>query len=423
MSTQLITTGNIVEARISKVEETINKLNKKLTKRNLPNITFKTGDAFEVTHQHFDTAVTLNHVPIELKGTFPAIEGKRILGTCVYDEDDLPTYFGDVPEEYRGIKNAICQHCNTKRTRKMYAVIEDTETKDKILVGRSCLKEYIGIDGDAILSLAKWFSVITQEVMDDQDVGYYCKSKLSGFSPKKYLAVVCSLCRDSTFISKTKAEEQGYIPTWVLAMNNYSRVELCENDWIEAEQIIKYFNDLGPNEGNYIANVKNRLVAEWLSESNLAFVASAYSSWKRALEKALKEEMHQSTAASEYFGTLKERLTISATLIRKGFYDTKWNSVTVYTFLTEDGNVCVWKASSALTGKYNVTEIDTEDNEEYTYEERYRAEIGDKVEIIGTVSEHEVYGHGSDATKTTYINRVVLNSFERDGISTEITGK
>ena len=59
-----------------------------------------------------------------------------------------------IPESFYKEKRIKCDHCDTVRDRNYGAIVYNTETKEFRMVGRSCLKEYTGIDPTMLLALA-----------------------------------------------------------------------------------------------------------------------------------------------------------------------------------------------------------------------------------------------------------------------------
>ena len=65
----------------------------------------------------------------------------------------------NIPKEYNFLDNIACDHCNTHRDRSLGFIVYNTETKEYRMIGRSCMKEYTGIDPTGLLALAHVFNV------------------------------------------------------------------------------------------------------------------------------------------------------------------------------------------------------------------------------------------------------------------------
>src|SRR3546814_12905316 len=83
-----------------------------------------------------------------------------------------------------------------------------------------------------------------------------------------------------------------------------------------------------------------------VSARNIGLLASAPQAWARALERSLIREREASVyAASEYIGSEKERLELTVEVKAIRYRESDWGSTTIYTMITEDGNVVKWFAS------------------------------------------------------------------------------
>ena len=91
-----------------------------------------------------------------------------------------------------------------------------------------------------------------------------------------------------------------------------------------------------------------------------------------------KEIERQSSGASEYIGTIKERLTIENVEVKHiSSYMGGYGPIWIYNFISGD-NYLTWFASREQD-----------------------IEVGDKITLTGTVQKHNVYKDN----KVTYINR------------------
>lgn len=72
--------------------------------------------------------------------------------------------------------------------------------------------------------------------------------------------------------------------------------------------------------------------------------------------------------ATEWYGTIKDKVSLSVKLVRRGSYDTRYGTTMVYTFEDDNGHQFVWKTGTWL------------DNN-----------IGDSITISGTIKDHTEY--------------------------------
>lgn len=409
--------SEILLYKAPKLEKLINRLNKKLDKRDLPNIMIRYGDKGTRSIESDVTGhtVELDTVGIAITGYSPSINGYELLGIKT-DRDGLPLYIGNIPKEYQSLDQPHCDHCNTKRKRKTYAVIRKSDTKDILVIGKTCFADFFGGTTSAdLLSWANSFKFIEDELSSD-DSGK--NTSIAVFDPVRFLAVVANVMDEAGFITATKAEDEGLVPTWYRALRLYSKAELKAEDYECAKLVSDHINSLSDDESAYITNLKIRLGAPFVSDRDLPLVASATSVYERFLADKLKREAFEKRGEGSYIGNLKDRLNLDLELVGKQFYDNQYGGVIFYHFLTQDGNSIVWKASSSLgSGKnYELTEVCPEDGP-YTHEVNYRAEIGDRLTVKATITKHDIYEGKYGKVKTTYINRVQPSSFIRNGLT------
>lgn len=87
----------------------------------------------------------------------------------------------------------------------------------------------------------------------------------------------------------------------------------------------------------------------------------------------LQDEYKARTApATEFFGSVGEKIDLVLSLERRSSYDTQWGSTAIYAFVDDHGRHFVWKTA---TWPDAMTEV----------------AIGDKVRIKGSIKEHNEY--------------------------------
>ena len=89
------------------------------------------------------------------------------------------------------------------------------------------------------------------------------------------------------------------------------------------------------------------------------------------------------TAASQWKGNIKDRLSLSVTCINKVILDSEWGSTTLYTFKDTDNNIFVWFSSSCKT----------------------IINVNDTINLTGTVKDHTTY----KGINQTVLTRCVVN--------------
>jgi hypothetical protein len=115
--------------------------------------------------------ITIDYVPITVAG------GWKVLGSVERMADsEWNIIHGNMEDiqDYKKIDFSFCDHCNTKRNRKKVIILENPEGERKV-VGRQCVKDYLGISiAHAIFSvdypsmIQKMFEMFDVDFLDDE---------------------------------------------------------------------------------------------------------------------------------------------------------------------------------------------------------------------------------------------------------------
>jgi len=243
-----------------------------------------------------------------------------------------------------------CEHCKTNRDRKLTFIVRDENGNDK-QVGRSCLKDYCGIDPQRI-GIARDIEAIfiNYDVMEmdfDPDRHSSCKA----YDTLEMLALSIGITK-----------EHGYVKSGEPGSNKSIMCECCkgwrmtEAERLEAEAMADGIKAM-PDEDTVftvLGNVKLLLEAGYCKSEHFGYLAYAPMAWKdyqRKLEAKRKREAEMEAArkSSDYVGEIGKRITINVTEAK---YITSWENLYgmthLYKFTDDDGNVFVWFASSMI---------------------------------------------------------------------------
>jgi len=92
----------------------------------------------------------------EILGDPLKVAGWKLVGVISYLEDKTsvvtraPGYEGEIPERFWDSSPNLCEHCQTKRKRKECFILYSEEENRFMQVGRSCLKDFLGVSGDTL---------------------------------------------------------------------------------------------------------------------------------------------------------------------------------------------------------------------------------------------------------------------------------
>lgn len=243
-----------------------------------------------------------------------------------------------------------CEHCNTKRNRKLGFLLRNEQGEYKA-VGSTCVEDFTGVDPSVALFMAQMSTLAPRE--DDE-------IRASRGTPMLYardfLAKVAFLVETGGFVSSTKARDTGYQATYELASNfrmlvrdadtlktfqeSYER--LCEH----ADTVIAWSQSL-PGTTSYEQNLKVLLATPELREDrkHLAIAASAVSAYARSLADANRRQV-ETANPSQHIGTVGQKLETKLTLMAVIPFETRYGWQYRINMQDPSGNKLSWKTAS-----------------------------------------------------------------------------
>lgn len=333
---------------------------------------------------HTVSTYTVAAVDIEVKcdGLIRA-NGWTVLAKVEHgDEGNIVTTFGNrkaEPEWFTVAPN--CDHCHANRFRSVTFFVEHEDGTVR-QVGRTCLKEYTGIDPTTAAMWAEvqdlagrdldctsdeWAGYGLTPMYDVLDILAHASDTVREFGYRR------SDDRDSTretvmmrvTSTTTPPTEEGLaeaqeIIDWLIQRGEKAAADdaelgelwnlYCadgdegdERYWSRSREINNAWDAVGDLERNCITLARGGY-AKLSHVGRLAYMPVAFQQFKE--RKARAEQRQRDDARSEYVGTVGQRITLRAetvTLLSSwdGFYGTTW----LYKFVDESGNVFIWYAS------------------------------------------------------------------------------
>lgn len=233
-----------------------------------------------------------------------------------------------------------CDHCGTNRRRNTTFIVEH-ENGTRKQVGKTCLKDYTGIDPATALMAEEIRDIILNESV---------RWETCGTAPKMYeTAYVIALAVESV-------KEHGYIKsteqnaTKIDVLERFKHDEHPSTDSIKtAENIVAWLSSLDDSVVGPERDCKSLALSGYCKLSHigrLAYMPLAYNRYMEEIERKKAQEARKTAEkVSEYVGTEGERIALvaqSAALL------TSWENQYGYTYLykfVSDDNVFVWFAS------------------------------------------------------------------------------
>lgn len=376
----------ILSHRVAEARVQLEKLVKKAHKYGNPEINFSFGPEYitercDAQGRKFKVAVRdLTIVDGKVKYGNHEFVAKIDLHTAsVPLVDAVPGSF--VPEKFR-TTDAHCDHCNKIRSRNEVFVVRDLDTDTYLQIGRSCLKDYMGIDPAA----ASWkFSWIKESRELSEEFGF------GGFSWSEtihgILTATSAAIRLYGWLPKSHPDVQNNLASstasrvsvlWTYKPNEDERKEIAKlNDAISesdrelASATIDYVRNEMNGNSEYAWNLKALFAEDVLYDrKRVGIVVSAISAYQRHLGTLVKVATKRETdLKSEFVGNVGDRLRdLNLTVTAAKSIASAYGDCILYKFVDELGNIFSWFAS----GSANLN-------------------IGDSYKITGTVKGHKEF--------------------------------
>lgn len=381
----------IREGLFSDFQTKIEKLNKKAVKLNVKHSTI------EVVDEVVEDNIIYKVVRIN-EGDDVRINGWNFKAKLERNIDDSFLIKGDsndIPQEVKDVRT--CQHCNTNRRRNLYFILQNEETNEYIVVGKTCLIDFIGHkDAEKI---ANYYSMLNDCIKEYEDMyndrEYSCGGFYNDFAYDIKDVIKASVVSiDDRGYHKSNSEystKQEVLN--ILNLNPHVR-DLIEKYETMKNDDIKHMLDfiLGMDSKNdFINNLQTIIKDKYVRPNLLGYAVCIPTVFHKEQEKLKSEEEKiKNTPPSEYIGSVKDRVTLRLTYDRFIKFDGYYGSVFIEFFKDESGNVVVWKTSTCKE-----LEMDT------------------LYEVTCTIKEHTEYR----GVKQTYINRPKFKELKKVNVA------
>jgi hypothetical protein len=374
-----LATFSIPTFRKFDIQKRLEKLAKKAAKYGNDDISFVFGKETVREVQTEYGPRQYEFIDITVTGYAPQIAGWQLLARVEIMGDDenlvhsVPGSSVQLKEGYR-THDGHCDHCNTARRRNDVYVL--TDGAEQIAVGRTCLRDFLGIDDPkAIVNRAQFFEELRN--IEKEDLGGF--GSAGYFDLHELLLVSAAYIRKDGYVSKAKQQETGYPTTGdcavfcIRGVPGY-KIETNEIDQEWVTKTLQLFRETESFGNDYMDNIRVIMKQDIVKQNHVGLVASAVLAAQRAL--APKAEI----AESNFVGAEKERLRGLDLLLEKIIYLGHGSFGPSYLHLLKDsnGNVFSW----ITTTKLELAE-------------------GSRVKLDATVKQHKLY----NGVKQTVLTR------------------
>lgn len=267
------------------------------------------------------------------------------------ENGNIVTTFGVEADKSWKHLGCHCDHCNTNRDRKLTFIVRDGNGNQK-QVGKTCLKDYCGIDPNGI-----GYSNELRDVFLDYDI-----SEVRDYDPDRPVGNRVYDTVEMLGLAISIVKEAGYVKSTEFGSNKY-KMMARRNDWRmteaerkEAEAMANGIAAMTDEETAFtvLGNVKTLVKGGYCKVDHFGYIAYAPLAWRDYQQKLEEQRRREAEAeamrgSSDYIGSVGQRLTVSvmeSKLITS--WETDYGMTHLYRFVDTDGNVLVWFASKMI---------------------------------------------------------------------------
>lgn len=378
----------VLGARLEEAEKQLAKLIKKANKYGNEPISYTVSEKFIQKHYIYpygvdigiSEAIEIESYKVSITGEAPRVGDFELVGVIEFDNiaDNNQRLISAVPdrkvdERFRESKK-VCEHCDKIRSRNNLYIVED-QNKNQIQVGRSCLRDHLGIDNPQnIIKKFQFFKTIP-EFFDELESGMI-RSQVDYLIDETLILGMAAIS-EKGWMSKSRYNEMVEmakygeceapytLPTYLYVEYAYSLGDSNQNvdygevvnknaseNWekykSEAE-LIKSFILNSTEDNNYFWNLKQLFEYSIVSRKRFGIVLSAIATYRGHLARELERTKYKEAQMnSKWIGEEKERIkNIEGEVVTAKFInETQWGDVYLYKIITKSGDVVTWFSGS-----------------------------------------------------------------------------
>lgn len=287
--------------------------------------------------------------------------------------------FDDTPAETAWYTTQLfCEHCGTHRFRKFAFIVKDEAGNCK-MVGKSCLKDYCGIDPNWIAMSQQ----LTDEILNDYDIDEYDFSGSGeyGYEVVRMIAEAYDIIKEHGYV---KSDEEHSTKSRLMYE---TRTDPSEEGMKFAEQMQDELSKADFSElSSFLCNVKNLIAAKYCRMNAFGYIAYAPVAFKNLMKKKEQEQnREEAKGLSNYIGNIGDKITVEVKDVKLvTSWETVYGFTHLYKFTTTDNNVLVWYASKCIDENVKKIAGTIKDHKEYDGEKQTvltRCKVVEKKEV------------------------------------------
>ena len=257
--------------------------------------------------------------------------------------------FGDENKPEWSTMKPRCQHCGGNHGQKITFIVRH-EDGTELQVGRTCLKDYCGIDPARIAFLKQLRDLFLGEDIDHHD--FDKRPATPAYTTIEALALAIRVM-----------QAQGYVKSGEINSNRSTMHELVKKSYRPSKKEIAAAEELAQKIGSLdretafswnLSNVRQLVHSGYCKYSHFGYIAYAplaYQQYEEHMERELKREAAKEAErrSSEHVGQVGQRIIIDiAEMNLLTSWDTQYGTTYLYKFVDTAGNTLVWFASKTM---------------------------------------------------------------------------
>jgi len=399
----------IPEENMGSMDDRFDKINRKAVKLGCEPVAYKVvGEEYRDDEETDRAAKWLR---VEVSGEPPVVEGgwkfqaslDHLYGSDAGNMIHTAPGCTNIPEHYKTAA-ANCDHCKTNRRRKK-TVLLINEDGEWIQVGRSCLKDFFGLDPARAAFMASWIYRVEDAV---REAAFGGNGIRSWYMPlDRFMTETAAVVRMYGWVSRGEASNwyARKVATADIVVERLESkrvdedVRATEADRAVALEAIEWaaaLKDNGEPLNDYLYNLSVIADAGWVGRKTIGLAASmlvaqqnAEARTRRAVDQAAWEARK---ATFRHFGTEKKREDFTLKVTRIIDHDGDWGTTWIVGLEDADGNPAVWFSSNLPRIKIKRAPDD--------FSLAPEVRVGETYKVKATVKNHGEY-HGGKQTVLT----------------------
>ena len=348
-------TYTILEEMRNEVEKKLKRLQKKANRYNIP-FAYTESEPYGYEVEYNVDGQKVKHIYEVYDLSIEAEVIKNGDYTIIARIEHTPTgnivntFVGEMQSEWAHIP-AHCDHCNGNHGQKFTFIVDNGEERKQ--VGRTCLKEYCGIDPQTVGMVNEFFGDIEEFTPEGYD---FIGSPIAyGYETTEILAHAIEAYDAQGY---RKSDEYGSNKSVILDAVNHgdhpSKEAMEKAEKLSDAIVAMSIEDAVDANLN---NVQTRIKGYYCKASEFGYFAYApvaYEKYIKRIEEAKRraEEKEALGANSEYVGTVGERTEFEVKEVKLlTSWESQYGITYLYRFIDKNDNVLIWFASTSL-GKW-----------------------------------------------------------------------